>query len=180
MSQDFTTRQQSDREDWMQYLDALEGLRSQGFPDEPVTTKRYECLQRFIEAVRDPILRRELSIIYASKTTVTEPPTVESLRFTTRQLQPTRSKSAPYDPKYALRPRPHPFAPLPPNKMVLPQGVFPPPPVNKLQRIRQQHHLPRAFLWVLASTVARPDTLLGTVLTATKLANLQPHQNPRE
>ena len=36
--QAFTTRQQSDRKDWMQYLDALEGLRSQGFPEEPVTT----------------------------------------------------------------------------------------------------------------------------------------------
>ena len=48
--QAFTTRQQSDREDWMQHLDALEGLRSQGFPEEPVTTKRYEILQRFIGA----------------------------------------------------------------------------------------------------------------------------------
>ena len=128
--QAFTTWQQSDREDWMQYSDALEGLRSQGFPEEPVTTKRYEILQRFIEGIRDPVLRRELSIIYASETTVIEPPTVESLRFTTRQLQRTRPKSVPYDPRYAKRSRPHPFAPLPPNKMVLPQGVLPPPPVN--------------------------------------------------
>ena len=128
--QAFTTRQQSDREDRMQYLDELEGLRSQGFPEEPVTTKRYEILQRFIEGVRDPFLRRELSIIYASETTVSEPPTVESLRFTTRQLQRTRSKSAPYDPRYAMRSKPHPFAQLPPNKMVLPQGVLPPPPAN--------------------------------------------------
>ena len=52
----FATRQQSDREDWMQYLDALEGLRSQGFPDDPVTTKHYEILQRFIEGVRDASL----------------------------------------------------------------------------------------------------------------------------
>ena len=37
--QAFATRQQSDWEDWMQYLDALEGLRSQGFPDEPVINK---------------------------------------------------------------------------------------------------------------------------------------------
>ena len=96
--QAFTTRQQSDREDWMQYLDALEGLRSQGFIEEPVTTKRYEILQRFIEGVRDPILRKKISIIYASITTVSELPTVESLRFTTRQLQRTRSKSAPYTP----------------------------------------------------------------------------------
>ena len=117
----------------MQYLDALEGLRSQDFPEEPVTTKRYEILQRFIEGVRDPILRRELSIIYASETTVSEPPTVESLRFTSRQLQRTRSKSAPYDPRSAMRSRPHPFAPLPPNKMVLPQGVLPPPPADNAQ-----------------------------------------------
>ena len=33
----------------MQYLDALEGLRSHGFPDEPIITKRFEILQRFIE-----------------------------------------------------------------------------------------------------------------------------------
>ena len=124
--QAFATRQQSNREDWMQYLDALEGLRSQGFHGESVTTKRYELSQRFIEGVRDPALRRELSIIYASESTVTEPPTVESLRFTTRQLQRTRPKLAPYDPLYAMRSRPHPFAPLPPNKMVLPQGVMPP------------------------------------------------------
>ena len=128
--QAFTTRHQSDREDWMQYLDALEGLRSQGFPEEPVTTKRHEILQRSIQGVRDLILRRELSIIYASETTVSEPPTVESLRFTNRQLQRTRSKSAPYDPRYAIRSRPHPFAPLQPKKMVLPKGVLPPPPAN--------------------------------------------------
>ena len=115
----------------MQYLDALEGLRSQGFPDEPVTTRRYEILQRFIEGVRDAALRRIFSIIYASETTVTDPPTVESLRFTTRQLQRTRAKSAqPYDLRYAMRSRPHPFVPLPPNKMVVPQGILPPPPVN--------------------------------------------------
>ena len=93
-------------------------------------TKHYEILQRFIEGVRDPALRRELSIIYASESTVTEPPTVESLRFTTRQLQRTRPRSAPYDPRYAMRSRPHLFAPLPPNKMVLPQGVMLLPPAS--------------------------------------------------
>ena len=29
-----------------------------------------------------------------------------------------------------MRSRPHPFAPLPPNKMMLPQGVIPPPPAS--------------------------------------------------
>ena len=68
------------KDDWMQYLDALEGLRS----DEPVTTKRYEILQCFIEGVRDAALRRDPSITYASETTATAQPTVEYLRLTTR------------------------------------------------------------------------------------------------
>ena len=118
----------------MQYLDALDGLRSQGFPQEAITTKRYENLQRFMEGVRDPALRRELAIVYASEAFLTEPPRVESLRFTTRQLQRNRPKPTqfpqPYDPRLAMRSRPHPFAPLPPNKMVLPQGVMPPPPAS--------------------------------------------------
>ena len=75
----FVTLQLSEKEDWMQYLDALEGLRSQGLPHEPVASKRYEILQRFIEGVRDATLRRELSVIYASETTVTDPSFVESL-----------------------------------------------------------------------------------------------------
>ena len=62
----------------MQYLDALESLKSQGFPQESITTKRYEILQRFMEGVRDPILRRELAIVYASETLLTDPPTMES------------------------------------------------------------------------------------------------------
>ena len=129
--QTFQSRVQQEKEDWMQYLDALEGLRSQGFPQESIITKRYEILQRFMEGVRDPVLRRELAIVYASETFLTEPPTVESLRFTTRQLQRNRPRPTqpqqPYDPRLAMRSRPHPFAPLPPNKMIMPQGVLPPP-----------------------------------------------------
>ena len=33
--QAFATQQQTNRQDWVQYLDALEGLRSQGFPEPP-------------------------------------------------------------------------------------------------------------------------------------------------
>ena len=132
--QAFQSRIQHAKEDWMQYLDALEGLRSQGFPQEAITTKRNEIHQRFMEGLRDPALRRELAIVYASEVFLTEPPTVESLRFTTRQLQRNRHKPnqfpQPYDPRLAMRSRPHPFAPLPPNKMVLPQGVMPPPPAS--------------------------------------------------
>ena len=127
--QTFMSRVQQEKEDWMQFLDALEGLRTQGFPDEPITTRRYEILQRFIDGVNDPTLRQELAVVYAAETYLTEPPTVESLRFTTRQLQrhrPTTSK--PYDPRYAMRTRPHPFVP---GKVVhpapgLPQNVLPP------------------------------------------------------
>ena len=118
--QAFQSRIQHEKEDWMQYLDALEGLRSQGFPQEAITTKRYEILQRFMEGVRDPALRRELAIVYASEVFLIEPPTVESLRFTTRQLQRNRPQPnqfpQPYDPRLAMRSRPHPFAPLPPTK----------------------------------------------------------------
>ena len=118
----------------MQYLDALEGLRTQGFPDEPITTKRYEILQRFTDGVLDPILRQEMAVVYAAENFLTDPPTVESLRFTTRQLQRHRSLSAkPYDPRYAMRSRPHPFMP---GKLVnpppgLPQKVLPPPQIQK-------------------------------------------------
>ena len=56
--QAFRLRSQLEIEDLMQYLDALEGLRSQGFPDEPITTRRYEILHRFMDGVSDPVLQR--------------------------------------------------------------------------------------------------------------------------
>ena len=100
--QTFMSRIQQEKEDWVQFLDALEGLRTQGFPDEPITTRRYEIRQRFIDSVSNPTLQQELAVVYAAESYLTEPPTVESLRFTTRRLQrhrPTTSK--PYDPRYA-------------------------------------------------------------------------------
>ena len=42
--QTFQSRIQHEKGDWMQYLDDLEGLRSQGFPQEAITTKLYEIL----------------------------------------------------------------------------------------------------------------------------------------
>ena len=172
--QAFQSRIQQEKEDWMQYLDALEGLRSQRFPQEAITTKRYEILQRFMEGVRDPALRRELAIVYASEVFLTEPPTVESLRFTTRQLQRNRPKPnqfpQPYDPRLAMRSRPHPFAPLPPNKMVLPQGVMPPPPASKAPN--QAAVQPAARLPVGACyNCGQAGHLPGTVPPAIKLAN---------
>ena len=127
--QTFMSRSQQEKEDWMQFLDALESLRTQGFPDAVITTRRYGILQRFIDGVSDPILRQELAVVYAAEAYMTEPPTVESLRFTTRQLQRHRSTtSKPYDPRYAMRSRPHSFVP---GKLVHPapglaQNVLPP------------------------------------------------------
>ena len=108
----------------MQYLDALEGLRSQGIPDELNITYRYEILQLVMKGVRDPTFRRNLAIIYASKVSLTVPPIVESSRLTTRQLQRNRPKSLlPFDHRFSMRSRHHEFVPSPPNKMVMPQGM---------------------------------------------------------
>ena len=85
--QAFATRHRLEKEDWMQYLDALEGRRSQGLLDKWITTKCYEVVQRFIESIRDAALWREFSKFYASEASMTVPSTLESLRFTTRQLQ---------------------------------------------------------------------------------------------
>ena len=85
IQQQFRTRNQSDNEDYMQYLDALEGLRSQGFPNEDVTVRRYEIMQRFIEGVRNFELKRNLALMYAQEQYVDTPPTVEALRFTVQQ-----------------------------------------------------------------------------------------------
>ena len=127
--QTFMARIQQGKEDWMQFLDGLEGLPTQGFPAEPIATCRCEILQRFIDDVSDPTLRQELTVVYAAESYLTDPPTVESLRFTTLQIQRHRlTTSKPYDPRYAMRSSPHFFMP---GKMVhpapgLPQNVLPP------------------------------------------------------
>ena len=76
IQQQFRTRNQSPDEDYMQYLDALEGLRSQGFPHEEVAVRRYEIMQRFIEGVRSFELKRNLALMYAQEQYVHTPPTV--------------------------------------------------------------------------------------------------------
>ena len=99
IQQQFRTRNQSDNEDYMQYLDALEGLRSQGFPNEDVTVRRYEIMQRFHEGVRNFELKRNLALMYAQEQYVDTPPTVEALRFTVQQYLhmrgPIRSENYP-------------------------------------------------------------------------------------
>ena len=96
--QAFGLRNQLEKEGLMQYLDALEGLSSQGFPDEPITTRRYEILHRFKDGVSDPVLQRELTVVFATEGYLADPPTVESLRFTVQELQRSRHQQQPRDP----------------------------------------------------------------------------------
>ena len=77
----FADRVQGEGEDTMAFLDALESLRSKGFPDEDDTVRRYEILQRFISGVRNLELHSALAAKYAEGKYVTEPPTEEELRY---------------------------------------------------------------------------------------------------
>ena len=87
IQQQFRTRNQSNEEDLhhMQYLDALEGFRSQGYPNEEVTVRRCEIMQRFIEGGRNFELKRNLALMYAPEQYVETPPTVEALHFNVQQ-----------------------------------------------------------------------------------------------
>ena len=133
IQQQFRTRNQSDNEDYMQYLDALEGLRSQGFPNEDVTVRRYEIMQRFIEGVGSFELKRNLALMYAQEQYVDTPPTVEALRFTVQQYLhmrgPIRSENYPapqqhQEPLLASHQNPIPAAaPQAPNGQLPPQPV---------------------------------------------------------
>ena len=82
----------------MQYLDALKSLRSQGFPDEPLTTRRCEIFHRFMDEVSDPVLQREQTVVSATEAFLTGRPTVESLRFTVLELPRRRHQQPPCDP----------------------------------------------------------------------------------
>ena len=77
----------------MQYLDALEGLRIQGYHNEKVTVRRYETMQRFIEGVRNFELKRNLALMYSPEQYLEAPPTVEALRFTVQQYLRMRGSS---------------------------------------------------------------------------------------
>ena len=94
VSQAFRLRSQLEKEDLMQHLAALEGLRSQGFPEEPLTTRRYAILHRLMDGVSDSVLQRELTVVYATEAYLTDPPTVESLPFTVQELQRRRPESS--------------------------------------------------------------------------------------
>ena len=95
IQQQFRTRNQSPDEDYMQYLDALEGLRSQGFPNEEVVVRRYEIMQSFFEGVRSFELKRNLALMYAQEQYVDTHPAVEALRFTVQQYLRMRGSTRP-------------------------------------------------------------------------------------
>ena len=82
----------------MQSLMALEGFESQGFPDETIATRRYDIWHRLMDGVIDLVLRQELSVVYAIEAYLTDPPTVESLRFTVEELRRSRHQQQLYDP----------------------------------------------------------------------------------
>ena len=65
----------------------------------PLTTRRYEILHRLMDGVSDTVLQRELTVVYATEAYLTDPRTVESLRFTIQVLQRRRHQQQPCDPR---------------------------------------------------------------------------------
>ena len=138
IKQQFRTRNQNNEEDYMQYLDTLEGLRSQGYPNEEGTVRRYEIMQRFIEGVRNFELKRNLALMYAPEQYVEAPPTVEALRFTVQQYLRMRGSSRPENHQMN---HPQPKQPPQPNQQPkLPLAI--PPPVQHAQQPPPQQPAP--------------------------------------
>ena len=125
VQQQFHTRNQTSDEDYMQYLDALEGLRIQGFRNEEVGVRGYEIMQKFVDGFLNFELKRFLGLMYAQDKYVEEPPTVEALRFTVQQYLRMR-RSACTD-HYQAAPQ----EPVPPRNQPNPvqQQTFPPAPM---------------------------------------------------
>ena len=69
IQQQFYARNREPNEDHMLYLDALEQLRNQAYPNESIEMRRLEILQRFKVGVRDERLHKFVSCHYASKHT---------------------------------------------------------------------------------------------------------------
>ena len=138
IQQQFRTRNQNNEEYYMQYLDALEGLRSQGYPNEEMTVRRYEIMQKFIEGVRNFELKRNLALMYAQEKHVETPPTVEALRFTVQQYLRMRGSNRSENYQMAQPQQPQ---PPPPNQQPkLPPAI--PPPVQQPQQVPPQQQAP--------------------------------------
>ena len=56
------------------------------------------CIVSCMDGVSDPVLQRELTVVYATEAYLTDPTTVESLRFTVQELQRRRQKQQPCNP----------------------------------------------------------------------------------
>ena len=131
IQQQFRTRNQNNEEYYMQYLDTLEGLRSQGYPNEEVAIRRYEIMQKFIEGVRNFELKRNLALMYAQEQSVETPPTVEALRFTVQQYLRMRGSSRPEN--YQMAPPQQPQPPQPNLQPKLPPAI--PPPIQQSPQV---------------------------------------------
>ena len=98
----------------MHYLDALEGLRSHGFPNEELAVRRYEIIQRFFDGVLNFELKRNLPFMYAQEKYVEEPPTVDALRFAVQQY--LRMRGSARTDHYGAAPQQHPPPQNQPNQ----------------------------------------------------------------
>ena len=130
IQQPFRTRNQNNEEDYMQYLVALEGLRSQGYAKEEVTVRRYEIMRRFIEGVRNFELsknKRNLALMYAPEQYVEAPPTVKALRFTVQKYLRMRGSSRPDNYQMALQSNNNLHNPTQPNPQPKLLTAIPPP-----------------------------------------------------
>ena len=77
----FMTREQRSDENLMQILDALESLRSKGYPEDTAVSRRYEIMQRFIQGVQSSEFHRVLVEKFSEAKFMDDPPTEEELRF---------------------------------------------------------------------------------------------------
>ena len=66
----------------MKYVDALEGLRSQGFRNEDEVIWRSLIMQKFMNCVRICEIKRNLALMYPYGHYLEEPATIEAIRFT--------------------------------------------------------------------------------------------------
>ena len=73
------TREQRRNENLMQFLDALENLRSEGYPEDTAVSRRYEFIQRFIQGVQNSECHRVLAEKFSQTKFMDEPPTEEEL-----------------------------------------------------------------------------------------------------
>ena len=133
IQQQFRTRNQHIEEDYLQYLDALEELRSQGYLNEELTIRRYEIMQRFIEEVRNFELKRNLALMYTPEHYVEVPRTEEAIRFTVQQYSCMRGYSRSDNYPIALQQQQQPAQANQQN-----EALAAPPPVPNMPQPPQQ------------------------------------------